>query len=69
MRILKKSTQKIPFNSAQDIQDEIFKKMSADRKVKLGVGLWRLAKELDRNKVMYGGYRSKRFINTNSRNS
>jgi len=32
--------------TAQDIQDDIFRKMSADQRLEVWVGLWRLAKEL-----------------------
>lgn len=42
---------KIMKKSAQDIQDEIFRKMSADKKLKVAAGLWRLARELDNNKI------------------
>lgn len=55
--------------SAQDMQDEIFRIMSADEKIKLGAGLWRLAKELDSSKITYGTIGSKRFIGANNRNS
>lgn len=37
--------------SAQDIQDDIFRKMSANDKLAVGAGSWRLAKELDSYKV------------------
>lgn len=37
--------------SAQDIQDDIFRKMSADKKLKVAAGLWRLARELDNSKI------------------
>ncbi|OGD33110.1 hypothetical protein A3C78_02480 [Candidatus Azambacteria bacterium RIFCSPHIGHO2_02_FULL_45_18] len=40
--------------SAQDIQDEIFRKMSSDRKIKLAADLWRLAKAIDSDKIKYG---------------
>ena len=40
--------------SAQDIQDDIFRKMSADKKLEVASKLWLLAKELDSNKVVYG---------------
>lgn len=43
--------------SAQDIQDDIFRKMSADRKVEIGSQLWLLAKELDEHKIDYGKQR------------
>lgn len=45
--------------SAQDIQDEIFRKMSADQKLELAAQLWLLAKELDSNKINYGINRPK----------
>jgi len=32
--------------TAQEIQDDIFRKMSADEKLEVWVGLWRLAKDL-----------------------
>lgn len=41
--------------SAQDIQDNIFRKMSADKKLEVAAGLWLLAKELNPNNVRYGG--------------
>ena len=37
--------------TAQEIQDEIFKKMSINQKIKLGSNLWRLAKSLDSDKI------------------
>ena len=37
--------------TAQEIQDDIFRKMSANRKIKLGSDLWRLAKSLDSDKI------------------
>ena len=55
--------------TAQEIQDEIFKKMSADEKIKLGADLWKLAKELDRNKIDYGTKRSKTSFDTGRENS
>lgn len=45
--------------SAQEIQDEIFRRMSADRKVELGSQLWRLAKDLVGDKIHYGANRPK----------
>jgi len=38
----------------QEIQDEIFRKMSADQRVAFGSRLWRLAKALDSEKIDYG---------------
>lgn len=37
--------------TAQQIQDEIFRKMSANKKIKLGSSMWRLAKSLDSKKI------------------
>ena len=37
--------------SAQDIQDGIFQKMSADRKLEIAAKLWLLAKALDPDKI------------------
>lgn len=37
--------------SGQDIQDDIFRKMSADKKLKAAAGLWLLAKELAGEKI------------------
>lgn len=45
---------KISKKSAQDIQDDIFRKMSADKKVELGSQFWRLAKDLVGDKITYG---------------
>lgn len=42
----------------QDIQDDIFRKMSPDEKVELGAKLWRLAKELVGDKIRYDRSRS-----------
>ena len=43
--------------SPQDIQDEIFSKMSSDQKVEIGSKLWRLAKELNSDKINYGRHK------------
>lgn len=40
--------------TAEDLQDDIFRKMSADRKVEVGSQLWRLAKDLVGDKIKYG---------------
>ena len=40
-------------NKSQEIQDKIFKKMSADRKIEIGSMLWRLAKDIVGNKINY----------------
>ncbi len=52
---MKKETKK----TAQERQDEIFRKMSADRKIELGSQLWKLAKTLVGDKINYGRERSK----------
>jgi hypothetical protein len=44
--------------SAQEIQDNVFRKMSADEKLKLASGLWLLARELDKEKTRYGNNRA-----------
>lgn len=41
----------IKTKSAQDIQDDIFRKMSADEKIACASDLWRLAQELDAKKI------------------
>ncbi len=47
--------------TAEDIQDGIFQKMSADRKLEIASYLWLLAKELDSDKIdfRYGVNRPK----------
>lgn len=45
--------------SIQEMQDGIFRKMSADKKVKLGSDFWKLAKSLVGKKIDYGANRSK----------
>ena len=45
--------------TAQQRQDEIFQKMSADRKIELGSQLWKLAKTLAGDKINYERERSK----------
>lgn len=37
--------------TAQQIQDQIFRKWSADKKIKFGSGMWRFAKELAGDKI------------------
>lgn len=51
--------------SAQEIQDEIFRKMSADKKLEIFSQLWQLAKELAANKIRYGTNRPRTSINKN----
>lgn len=55
--------------SAQEIQDEIFRKMSADKKILLGSQLWRLAKTLAGEKINYGINRPKKTSSRNRKNS
>ncbi len=50
----KKSAQDISVRQAQDKQDDIFRKMSADKKLEIAAGLWLLAKELNPNNIRYG---------------
>jgi len=45
-------------NKSQIIQDKIFRKMPADKKVELGSQLWRLAKDLVGDKINYASRRS-----------
>ena len=40
--------------TAQERQDAIFRRMSADEKVRLGAELWQLAKALAPEKIIYG---------------
>lgn len=60
--------------SPQEIQDKIFKRMSAEKKLEVGASLWKLAAELAPEKFLfqhhlYGRNRSKKIISKNSRNS
>ena len=48
--------------TAQEIKDDIFRKMTADRKVRLGSQLWLLAKELTKEKGFYGNNRPKTTV-------
>ena len=50
------------FKTAQERQDNIFRNMSADRKVEVGSQLWQLAKNLVGDKIDYGRKRSKTSI-------
>lgn len=58
----------IDVKSSQERQDEIFKKMSADRKIEVASQLWKLAKELDGDKINYGTNRSKTPSRENRQN-
>lgn len=44
--------------SAQDIQDDIFRKMSPSKKMEVAALLWRLGKNLSSDKIDYAKYRS-----------
>lgn len=50
--------------TAQDIQDEIFSRMSADRKLELGAQLWHLAMLLSDKKMKYENKRSSSTFNS-----
>lgn len=52
--------------SAQEIQDEIFRNMTADKKIQLASQLWSLAKELSKDKVYYGINRPKTAVGKSS---
>ncbi|MFW6130432.1 MAG: hypothetical protein ACOC56_04535 [Atribacterota bacterium] len=54
---------------AQDIQDGIFKKMSADRKIELGSQFWQLARDLTGGRNYHGKNRSKVSFSKNCKNS
>lgn len=44
--------------TAQEIQDDIFRRMSADKKIALGTQLWKLARAIVGNKINYAKNRS-----------
>ena len=48
--------------SAQEIQDDIFRKMSASRKLEVASLLWRLGKNLSGDKIDYAKHRSNPVI-------
>lgn len=50
--------------SAQDIQNDIFRGMSADKKITCASDLWRLAKELNAQKTDFRVNRSAVFSRT-----
>jgi len=68
-KTIKKSAQEISFGSAQDKQDEIFRKMPANKKIELGFQLWELGKTLSSDKINYALSRSKRTFSKYSQNS
>lgn len=55
--------------TAQEIQDRIFKNMSADRKIKIGSQLWKLGKDVVGNKINYVSRRSKKSFSQYRQNS
>lgn len=55
--------------SAQEIQDDIFKKMSPDRRIEVGSQLWLLARELVGDKINYGADRSQTSFGKSRRGS
>ncbi len=42
---------------AEDVQDDIFRRMSADQRVLFGSQLWQLAKDIVGDKIRYYGNR------------
>ncbi|MBU1137035.1 hypothetical protein KKD72_01560 [Patescibacteria group bacterium] len=46
--------------TAQEIQDRIFKNMSAGRKIEIGSQLWKLGKDIAGDKINYVSRRSKK---------
>lgn len=46
--------------TAQEIQDRIFKNMSADKKIEIGSLLWKLGKDIVGNKINYASRRPKK---------
>ena len=55
--------------SAQDIQDEIFRNMSTDKKIDVGSKLWELARSIIARKIYHGTNRPKATISQGSPNS
>lgn len=63
---MKKSLSKVK-KSVQEMQDEIFSKMSVDQRLELAVGLWRLGRELAGDKINYArNNRSQKALNKSS---
>jgi len=61
-------TGKTANKTAQEIQDGIFRKMTADQKLGLAAGLWRLGQEMNKN-IIHGEHRSAKIIGRDSVNS
>lgn len=55
--------------TAQEIQDDIFRKMSDDRKIELWAQFWELARTLNGNKLAYETNRSSPPPSKNRRHS
>lgn len=53
--------------TSQEVQDDIFRKMSADKRIELGSQLWQLGKDLVGDKINYG--RSQTSFNKSRRDS
>lgn len=45
--------------TAQDVQDDVFRKMSPDKRLEVWAMLWQMAKDIAGNKMVYGTDRSK----------
>lgn len=56
-------------STAQDMQDEIFRRMSADEKIKIASELWWLGRELTSGKKNYGANRPAKAISKSRRGS
>jgi len=54
MKIKRYQTKK----TAQEIQDMVFKNMSANKKIEIGSKLWKLGKDIVGNKINYASRRS-----------
>ncbi len=59
------STQTAKIKTAQDIQDEVFQKMSAEQKVKIVSNFFKLARKLN---PAYFNYGARKLTDNNSRN-
>lgn len=58
IKFLEKMASAVGFRSAQDSQDRIFQRMSADKKLEIAAKLWLLAKALNADKIdfrIHGG--------------
>lgn len=60
---------KIKEKSAQDIQDNIFRRMSVNRKIELSSDFWKLATYLSGKKFNYGNNRSEKTLGCYRKNS